>query len=269
VGKYVAYLALLTLLAVGAVAYVWTTHPPMARPATGGPPRSETAPDWLAELYSQNPHDVQEGTEYVLKLGPAALPAIEEAFRNPATDREHRKAALKACGILGLTAAPVIPAVVSQLGDDDLTEEAAMALSFMGPAAFPPLRDAVGDEDPVVRREALRSLGKLHSRADLPITDVLPHVTDGMLDPDPGVRVVAATYLGILNQTPATSVPLLTDGLDDEDLEVRTACATALGSFGSDARKALPALKKAAADTDPDLAREAGRSMVRISAAGR
>lgn len=263
--KYVAYLILLGSLAVGAVAYVWTFH-------VAGTGRHEAVaarePDWVADLYSQNPRDVEEGTASVRALGAGALPQIEAALRDPAADRDHRRAALRACGILGLTAAPAIPAVVTQLRDDSLTEEAAVALTFLGADAFPPLRDAATDPDPVLRRESLRSIGKLHFRAGIPATEVVPLLSAAMDDEDAAVRTVAATYLGILNQAPSTSVPLLMDGLNDPALDVRTASATALGSFGGDAHIALPALKKAAGDADPDLAREAGRALVKITASG-
>jgi HEAT repeat protein len=45
---------------------------------------------------------------------------------------------------------------------------------------------------------------------------------------------------------------------------VRRASATALGSFGSDAAVAVPALRKAAGDADPEVAREAGVSLVKL-----
>ena len=87
---------------------------------------------------------------------------------------ERVKAALKACGILGPAAAPAIAEVAEQLPDPTVTAEAAVALSFMGRSAFGPLRDALSSEDPVVRREALRSIGKLKERAPLDARAVLP-----------------------------------------------------------------------------------------------
>jgi len=52
--------------------------------------------------------------------------------------------------------------------------------------------------------------------------------------------------------------------LKDSEADVRRASAAALGSFGADAEPALPALKKAAADADPDVAREAGGTLVKL-----
>ena len=81
----------------------------------------------------------------------------------------------------------------------------------MGPGAFQPLRDGLWSDDPIVRRESLRSTG--------------------LIDANP---------------------------------EVRREAATALGAFGADATPALPALRKASGDRNEDVAREAGRAILRV-----
>jgi HEAT repeat protein len=219
---------------------------------------------WVDLLFSQNPKEVAAATERVTALGPEALPVIRTILRDPQSEAERLKAALKACGILGRTAAPLIPVVATVLPEPGLTAEAAIALSYMGPDAFRPLRDALSSDDPVVRREALRSIGKLKERASLDLDIVLPLLNAGMKDADPGVRAVAATYLGIIHEGATEAVPALVGGLSDQDPEVRRASAAALGSFGAEAAPALPALKKAASDQNDDVAREAGRSIVKL-----
>jgi HEAT repeat protein len=47
---------------------------------------------------------------------------------------------------------------------------------------------------------------------------------------------------------------------------VRLASAIALEAFGHDAQPAVPALRKAVTDRNEDVAREAGRALVTISA---
>ena len=49
-----------------------------------------------------------------------------------------------------------------------------MALSFMGQGAFNPLRDALASADPALRREAIRSIGKLAARAPIDTREVTP-----------------------------------------------------------------------------------------------
>jgi HEAT repeat protein len=264
VGKFVAYLVVLGGLAVGAAWYSYRTGI-MPLPAKPGTTLVGEDASWLADLYSQNPRDTAKGTAKVERLGVRALPQIIATLRDPGSEHNHRRAALRASGILGVAAEPVIPEVAAALPEPDLTADAAVALSFMGPKALPPLEQALSRDDPAVRREALRSIGKLRFRAPLHSHDVLPLLLDAMRDPDGGVRAVAATYLGIMHDDPDASVPLLAQALGDPDLAVRRAAASALGSFGTAAAAALPALKKAAAAADPDLAREAGRSIVAVS----
>jgi HEAT repeat protein len=261
VGRFLAFICLLAALAIGAAWYSqqprWTRGGSVT--ATAG-----VSEEWLEHIYSQNPGDVEKAEATVRRLGARALPAIQAALRDPQSNRAIRKAAIKGCVILEQQAAEAIPEVAAQLDDPELTAEAALALSLMGAEAFTPLRDALDSPDPLVRKEALRSIGKLKERGPLDSAIVLPILLDRMHDPDKDVRIVAATYLGILHESPARSVPALIDGLTDENPEVRRASATALGSFEEGAEEAIPELRKAARDRDPDLAREAGLALLKL-----
>ena len=219
---------------------------------------------WIDQLYNANPAEVEAATRQVHELGPNALPLIHKTLQDPGASTPRVKAALKACAILGPIAAPAIAEVAEQLPDPTLTAEAAVALSFMGRGAFGPLRNAFVSDDPVVRREALRSIGKLKDRAPLDARAVVPLLIKGVSDSDPGVRSVAVTYLGIIHEGGANAVDALVIALTDPEVDVRRSAATALGSFGEEAAPALPALKKAAGDPDPEVAREAGVTLVKL-----
>ena len=221
--------------------------------------------NWLDHIYSQNPSVAEEAARQLKNQGMSALPAIQEALRDQTASEDTKKAALKACAVLGTLAAPAISDVVAHLPIPGFTIEAAIALSFMGEDAFIPLRDALASEDPTVRKESLRAIGKLRERAPLDTPVVIPLLLDGLADPEPGVRVVAATYLGIIHEEGEVAVPALIETLQDEDPEVRAAAATALGSFGSEAAVAVPALKKAVGDRDENVAREAGVALVKLT----
>ncbi|MGH9310394.1 MAG: HEAT repeat domain-containing protein [Vicinamibacterales bacterium] len=229
-----------------------------------GPAATVAGAEWLDLLHSRNPRDVEKATQQVTSLGAAALPVIQATLRDPQAEAERLKASLKAVGILGQTAAPAIDEVAAVLDEPGLTAEAAIALSYMGPTALDPLEEALDDDDPVVRREALRSIGKLKERAPLEGRMVLPVLVECMTDPDPGVRAVAATYLGIIHEGASDAIPALIAGLNDADPEVRRASAAAIGSFGDAAAPALPALKKAASDQHDDVAQEAGQAIVKL-----
>lgn len=256
-------LVVLCVLASVVVAVIWYQQGGLVRPVqvTEAPPREDA---WLDQLYSQNPAEAAEAARHVEKLGAAALPAIHATLQDPTADAQQVKAALKACGILGPVAAPAIVEVAESLPDPSLTAEAAIALSFMGRGAFAPLRNSLASDDPVVRRESLRSIGKLKDRAPLESSVVLPLLADGMKDADAGVRTVAATYLGIIQDGGRDAVRALMEGLQDPEADVRRTSAAALGSFGADALLAVPALRKAAGDKDPDVAREASVTLVKL-----
>jgi HEAT repeat protein len=248
---------------VAAAAWLYISRNP---PQPDGPSLVRRNSDyrWLDKLYSRNPGEVEAATREVTRRGAGALPTIQAALRDPQSEADRLKGALKACTILGRTAEPAIPEVASVLTEPGLTAEAAIALSYMGPGAFDPLRDGLWHDDPIVRRESLRSIGKLKERAPLEAGPVVKVLIQSLRDRDDGVRTVAATYLGIVHAAPEESVAALIAGLSDPNGEVRRESATALGSFGSDALSALPMLKEAAREKNEEVAREAGRSIVRL-----
>ena len=250
-------------LAAGFVAAAWYYNPSRVVPVRVAP-RPADDNSWLDQLYSRNPTESAEAARRVEELGARALPAISVTLQNPAAEKARVKAALKACGIIGTATARATADVAARLTDPELTAEAALALSFMGPGAFAPLRAALTNDDPIVRREALRAIGKLKGRAALDTDAVLPLLVHGMADEDSGVRAIAATYLGIVHEGGEIAVEALIDGLQDEEAEVRRSSATALGSFGADAAPAMPALRKAMGDRDQEVAREAGVAVVKL-----
>lgn len=259
----IAAFAGVVVVALGLGAWYYTS----VRVPSAPPVAEQAGDDWLDHIYSQNPNEAADAARHVEQLGARALPAIHGTLQNPDAEPEQVKAALKACAILGPEAAPAIAEVAENLTDPELTAEAAVALSFMGRGAFAPLRDALTSDAPTVRRESLRSIGKLKDRAPLDARAVLPLLVSGLSDTDAGVRSVAATYLGIVHEGGGEVVNALAAGLSDPEPSVRRAAAAALSSFGADAEPALPALRKAMADADEEVAREAGLTLVKLQPA--
>jgi HEAT repeat protein len=257
------FVALLLALVAGVGAAMWYYRSPQA----GMPVRVTTRNDdrWLDNLQSRNPKEVEAATAEIESRGTAALPLIRQTLQDDGASEQHRKAALKACAILGVRAAEAIPDIAALLSDQAYSAEAALALSFMGSAAVPVLKEAVDDDDPAVRKEALRSLGKLRERASIDPQVVIPMLIAALDDGEAEVRVVAVTYLGIVRDNAAKEVPALTAALGDDDAAVRAAAATALGAYGHAAESALPALRKAVKDPDEQVQREAGRAIITIS----
>jgi HEAT repeat protein len=258
------FVALVVALVAGVGAVVWYYR----APSDGGRPVRVVARNddrWLDDLLSRSPKDVEAATAELEERGTAALPLIRRTLQDPSGDPARRKAALKASAILGARAAEAIPDVANALQERDFAAEAAIALSFMGSAAVPTLREAIKSDEPAVRREALRSLGKLRERASIDPQIVVPLLLESLGDADPTVRNVAVTYLGIVRDSPEKEVNGLIAALSDTEAPVRQAAAIALAAYGPLAEPALPALKKAANDPDDDVKREAGRTLVTLA----
>jgi HEAT repeat protein len=257
------FFALIVALATGVAAAMWFYRGPDLSSHIVRVARNDDR--WLDDLQSRNPKDVETASAELERRGTAALPLIRRTLQDPGADPARRKAALKGAKQLGERAAEAVPDVAALLNDPEYTAEAALALSFMGSAAVGPLREAARSDDSEVRREALRSLGKLRERASTDPQIVIPLLLDALKDDDPTVRDVAVTYLGIVRDNPEKEVAGLIEALGDEEPAVRRSAATALAAYGTQAESAVPALRKAAKDPDEDVKREAGRALVRIA----
>jgi HEAT repeat protein len=256
------FIALFVALVAGVGVAVWYYR----GPANGVPAPIVRSDDrWIDGLQSRSPATVAEATAQLEERGTAALPLIRRTLQDPAAAPPKTHAALKATAILGARAADALPDVVAVLQEPEFAPEAALALSFMGSAAVPALQEAVNASNEVVRREALRAIGKLRERASIDPKIVVPLLLRAIDDPDPAVRTVAVTYLGIVRDEPVAEVNGLIKALADETPEVRQAAAAALAEYGTLAERAIPALKKAAGDADEDVRREAGRTLVHLS----
>ena len=256
------FIALFLALLAGVGVAVWYYRAPEG---SGAAPIVRNDDRWLEGLQSRAPKEVEQATAELEQRGTAALPVIRRTLQNQGAQPAQRKAALKAAAILGARATEAIADVTDALNDPDYAPEAALALSFMGAPAVTPLREALQSENPVVRREALRAMGKLRERASIDPQIVIPVLLHSLDDTDPSVRNVAVNYLGIVRDSPEKEVSGLIKALSDESSEVRQAAAAALAEYGTLAEPAIPALKKAATDPDDEVKREAGRTLVRLS----
>lgn len=262
------FVTLFVALVFGVLAAVWYYRgTPAAGPVSVSNAVARNDDKWLDDLQSRTPKDVEAATAELEQRGTAAVPMIRSTLQDASAPQGRRKAALKAAAILGPRAVEALPEVTSELQRPEYAPEAALALSFMGSPAVTPLRDAIHADEPVVRREALRSLGKLRERASIDPQVVVPALLDALKDSDASVRTIAVTYLGIVRDNPRDEVAGLITALKDSEPSVRGAAAGALSAYGAQADSAVPALHKAETDPDDDVKREAGRALVIISEA--
>jgi HEAT repeat protein len=87
------------------------------------------------------------------------------------------------------------------------------------------LAELLNDKDPVVRRTAAESLGKIGSSSQI------ERVVQTLSDPDPHVREAGVVALGRL-EVEADGVPAIVQALGDTAGPVRAAAARSLGEVG-------------------------------------
>ena len=144
-------------------------------------------------------------------LGPASVPALARALRDP--DADMRRDVLIALDVLGggwwqfpgggakLDIRPALPALVSALGDSDsgVRAWAAEDIGDIGAAAVPPLRVILHSQDATARASACSALGKLGAGAG----KALPELRQALSDPSPDVRQAARRAIGSIAAPPA------------------------------------------------------------------
>jgi HEAT repeat protein len=218
------------------------------------------------------------------RIGPTAVPALEEALKDPAS--LVRGGAALALGMMGPDAKPAVPGLAGLLKDREMLVRnvAASALGDIGPGAkeaLPALQAALTDESATVRVEAGAALWKIgrRSREAVPVlaavlqdknADVIRRavVVLGEIGPEAKsavsalrpllrspaslTRVRVADALAKIERQPEAVLPVLTEGLRDPEAVVRTEGARALTALGTAARPAAQALRRAL--TDPEFA---------------
>ena len=88
---------------------------------------------------------------------------------------------------------------------------------------------------------------------DVPITELLPTIANGLKDPNPKVRGKASGILAEYESLPGEALPLLTEALNNTNPTVRRNAVFAIEKMGLTADRAVPALIQALQDVDRDV----------------
>lgn len=137
-------------------------------------------------------------------------------------------------------------------------------------AAVPGLIAALKNDNPSVRREAIKVLHKYmvtgppeRKAAMAALKSAEPALILALKDQDAGVRKAA---IEALMSAPATKgqASVFIESLQDADRLVRMRAAAALGHIGPAAKEAVPALAAAMADSDEFVSGSATNALVRI-----
>jgi hypothetical protein len=133
-------------------------------------------------------------------------------------------------------------------------EAAVRLLGRCGEPAVPVLARIFRRRDPELHLAALQELWDLRHGASRPI--LVAALVEALGSADPGVRAVAAGYLGYYGAAAAGAVPQLAAMTGDPDRGVRLNAVYALGRMGPAASAAAAALEEAARDPEDSVVRE-------------
>lgn len=195
----------------------------------------------IADLGSRDRGASQQAGMDLLAQGKKAVPQLVAALDDP---DDGKKASVAI--ILGqLKAVEAVPRLIEELKSKNkaVRFNSALALGLVGDSrALPHLVALLGpDGDETSKGAALIALGNLKNR------DAVPQVKAALADPDPYLRVLAATTLGALGNREGLDVAVDGTGSDDQSLVLVS--IQALGTIG-DAR-ALPRLDAMTGDSAP------------------
>jgi HEAT repeat protein len=185
----------------------------------------------------------------------AATPELVAAVADD--DPLVRGVAVRAIGEL----APDVPGGVQALIPLFPDVEAMRAVARFGPAggeAVPSLIVILKHDDPTVRWQAARALGKI----GVPAVPAVPELARlATSDPEPLVREHAAEALGDVGPAAADGIPALVQALHDPVARVRRDAVRALGQMGLAAKGVLADVRALHDDPDADVRAAAGRAL--------
>jgi HEAT repeat protein len=212
----------------------------------------------IAQLSSSDTPVRREATFQLEKLGPAAkdaVPALLKVIDD--SDKQVWSNALAALASIGPDAKEAIPTLLlifeSGKGRSQRFRErgqmivrAAYALTRIGPAAVPPLIEALGKDDAGLRAGAAKALGGMGPAAK----DAVPALVAILGNQDPEVQREVIDALGSIG---AEAQPKVVEALQGSEARQRSGAALALGAMHTAAKDAAPAMM-ARLDTETDPA---------------
>lgn len=176
-------------------------------------------------------------------------------------DRVRRAAS--ALQMLGPAVTPALPELARYFGDGLRASDAVFAMAGAGELAIPWFQKALDSTTAEAEIAAVACLERLATRtaaAIPPLVQALGHSNDV-------VRRMAAWALDAPTPRPDLTVPALTAALADSNAEVRRWAAQGLGWRAQHAASALSALRRLMTDTNRLVAQEAGNAVFKIESA--
>lgn len=250
-----------------------STQPPLPRLASIealgriGPARPEVVPAITRALDAglsgaADPDTLERAiaaAEMFELFGGHAASATPSLIRATTSDSVFlRRAAANTLGLIGPAAGPAIPALADLVLFDDVAEVrdlAARSLGRIGPDAEPILVQLLEDPDPEVRIRAATACRELRSAS--PVTIAALKAAAG--DPDAAIRVASLDSLWSVTRDTSFIAPLALAELTSDDREIRMRAVQILERLGPDLHDSLPQLRALAADERAPVAQAARR----------
>jgi len=164
---------------------------------------------------------------------------------------------------------PEIADILPGLNDADPSKRvnAVIRLGNLGERAresVPFLRERLGDDVKIIRRNAARSITSI-----LPPGESFRVFSEAMRDDNPDTRSAAATGLGELNIADRSGIiDLLVKSLSDWSPAVRGSAARSLGYLGLEADKSAPRIMRLLSDSDSSVRILAVSALAKVTAKG-
>lgn len=194
----------------------------------------------------------------------AAGPELLTALADP--DPLVRGTAARAVGRLAPDLPGAVPALVSAFPDTDAIRSVA-AFRAAAAGAVPPLVALLKNENPAVRRQAVRALGKIGEAARPHVAEIVA-LTDS--DPEAGVQEQAAEALGDIGPSiAAEAIPPLVRALKHPAVMVRRDAVRALGDMGPAAKGVIDDVKGMLKDPEEEVRKTAERAVRLIDPTGK
>ncbi len=208
--------------------------------------QADTAREPLEAALRDSSGPVRQNAAWALgRLGPASIPKLREALRDP--DPFVKRDAAQS---LNLFEPVPVRAALGDLLDlcrDQNSEvrraAVAVLVRIVGPedakGASAPLQAPLADKDEEIRRNAALALANIGGKE---AALAVPVLVDALHRGEIELRRQAAVGLRNIGPAAAKAVPDLIRTLRESDPELRTNAAFALGGIGAAAEKAVPAL---------------------------
>jgi len=262
-------------------------------------PTDKRLSQWLDLLKSHNADVRAQAANAIVSMGPAAFPAVKQAFEK---DSLSRYQSVKALSRVGPLAIPVvaelldvdagghfhrqvivalqaigtdaIPCLVRLLSnaDPEIRCHAAEALDKFGIAARPALEQLVallGDDHQMTRWAAASALKHFGPEAKAAVPDLVRLFGQGdSFVTFEDTRGILGTndYEVALKSIGAAGIPVMVEMLGANDPSVRKNACSALVAMGSDAAVAIPALEALQTDSREAVRVEAAECLKQVRA---